>query len=118
MSELQRINDLFRMGILPLEFDFSKQEDQEYDMAKLKYNTFYRTPEFHINKFAPGFMSIPGARDIIQNMCDETTTPLEELNKIKSNIIDDELESQKLNDEEHSICRHPESVIQDSAKFD
>lgn len=114
MSELNRINDLFRMGILPLEFDFSKPEAQEYDMAKLKYNTFYRTPEYHLSKFAPGFMEIPGAREIIQHMCDNDKSPLEQLNEIKneSNIYDE----QQANDEEYSVCRHTENIIKDSSE--
>ena len=70
-------------GILPKELDYNKEDDttEEEYLAKIQYNTFYKDPYYYINKFPnpQAFMNLPGAEDIINEMIENSKTPLEEI---------------------------------------
>ena len=70
-------------GILPKELDYNKEDEatEEEYWAKIQYNTFYKDHYYYINKFPnpQAFMNLPGAKDIINEMIENSKTPLEEI---------------------------------------
>ena len=48
-------------------------------MSKVKYNAFYKTREYFLNKLPKGFESLPGWENIIDKMIEETKSPLQEM---------------------------------------
>lgn len=86
---LKEINKFLENGMLPDCLNFSAQPVEAIDWEKVKYNAFYRSFDYHAQKF-PHYESIPGFDKIIQSMADNSKSPLEEIdermNKIK---IDD-----------------------------
>jgi hypothetical protein len=73
-----------KQGILPPELDFSKKEDDIIDWAKVKYNTFYKSPDFYQSKFPEGFENIPGFDKVINKMAENGKLPLEEIEERQS----------------------------------
>jgi hypothetical protein len=75
----KKIVELLNKGILPDELNFGEKIIEPIDWAKVKYNTFYKSPEFYEGKFPEGFKSIPGFDKIIDNIVVNGKTPLEEI---------------------------------------
>lgn len=73
------INNQFNNGIIPDEFNYNKTSEDSIDMSKVKYNAFYKTREYFLNKLPKGFETLPGWENIIDKMIDESKTPLEEI---------------------------------------
>ena len=85
---IRKFNKMFSEGQLPEEFDFSIKPTDNIDWSKVKYNTFYKEPEFYINRFPSGFRDLPGFDKIIDKMVDNALTPLEEMElRIKNEEI-------------------------------
>ena len=77
---IKKFNQLLNDGIIPDELNFSiKEPEDNFDWEKVRYNTFYKQPDFFINRFPEGFINIPGFDDIIDKMVDNVTSPLEEM---------------------------------------
>ena len=78
---IKKFNQLFKDGIIPDELSFSIKEEQDdnFDWQKVRYNTFYKQPEFFWDKFPEGFENIPGFHKIIDKMVDNALDPLEEI---------------------------------------
>ena len=89
-EDIKRINKLLKNGILPVELDFVNMSSNELDWEKVAYNTFYKTPEYFINKFPPGFESIPGYENIIDKMISNAKSPLEEMEERQRTSADEE----------------------------
>ena len=104
---IKRFNQLLNDGIIPDELNFSiKEPDNIFDWEKVRYNTFYKQPDFFINRFPEGFMNIPGFDDIIDKMVDNALEPLEEYNL--RNEIKNEAEDINL---VNNILDEPESIF-------
>ena len=79
-EDIKRINNLLKSGVIPVELDFVNISPNEpIDWEKVAYNTFYKTPEFFINKFPAGFESLPGWEKIVDKMISNAKSPLEEM---------------------------------------
>jgi hypothetical protein len=75
----KKVIELLNKGILPPELNFCDKPIEPIDWAKVKYNTFYKSPEFYESKFPEGFKSIPGFDKIIDEIVVNGKTPLEEI---------------------------------------
>ena len=100
---IKEINRLFTQGTLPPGFNFSKDNQEEIDWAKIKYNTFYKTPEFILERFpdGEGFLNLPGGIDILLKMADNMKSPLEDIME-RQKMFDDSIEPDEEN-EEHGL---------------
>jgi hypothetical protein len=77
-SIVNEINESFTRGIVP-SFFLSNDENDNVDWSKIKYNTFYKSPEYFIDKLPKGFHNLPGADKIIEQVILNAKTPLEEI---------------------------------------
>jgi hypothetical protein len=95
---MSNINDILKqldLGILPYELNYSERIKDEIDWEKVKYNTFYKEPQYFLNRFPnqKAFMNLPGFNEVLKDMVDNVTSPLEEIlerqneNKILNNNI-------------------------------
>jgi hypothetical protein len=73
------INESFNNGIVPIQFDFSEKINEDIDWSKVKYNTFYKEPDFLISRFPSGFKELAGFDKIIDTMLENVKSPLEEM---------------------------------------
>jgi hypothetical protein len=87
---IRKFNKMFSEGELPQEFDFTIKPAENIDWSKVKYNTFYKEPEFYINRFPSGFRDLAGFDKIIDKMVDNALTPLEEM-ELRSEIKNEEI---------------------------
>jgi hypothetical protein len=90
---MDKLNELLNAQILPDELNYSGQQNfSGVNLEKLKYNAFYRSYNFYLDKFPPGFDGLPGFTQIIESIQEKNAdnTPLKEIEKIKSisNITD------------------------------
>ena len=102
-----KINEKLRLGELPDELNFTASLTPDLDLEKLRYNTFYKSPEFWLHKFEnpQAFLNLPGSENIIQSLIENSKTPLEEMIS-RSTIYDIEQqceESYKKNKEAKNI---------------
>ena len=124
MNLMKRMNEMLKQGILPPELDFGNQENGEIDWNMVRYNTFYKTPEFVLERFpnSEAFLNLPGGLDILSEMAEKMTTPLDEIEerrKVSDKVIvAEEKESHELvdksvpsNNEESESTRLVESVV-------
>jgi len=79
------INQL-KNGILPPELNFSANQNQQIDWEKVRYNAFYKSPDFFESKFPVGFNKLPGFDKIIESMIANSKTPLEEIEDLQIKI--------------------------------
>ena len=96
MSDFANIIKKLKNGELPPELDFRKQEQQQIDWGKMKYNAFYKSPTFFESKFEPGWESIPGFDKIIHAMADNAKTPLEEMIERQQEASKDKVEEEEI----------------------
>ena len=79
-EDIRKINRLLKVGVLPKELDFVNiSPDDPIDWEKVAYNTFYKTPDFFVNKFPPGLESLPGWEKMVDKMINNAKSPLEEM---------------------------------------
>jgi hypothetical protein len=97
-EDIRRINRLLKDGVLPKEFDFVNIQNEPIDWEKVAYNTFYKTPEFFINKFPPGLESLPGWEKMIDKMISDAKSPLEEMEDRQNEKLKNDLENICIND--------------------
>ena len=86
MTTLREINQQFKLGKLPECLDFSFKQPDAIDWTKVSYNTFYKSPEFWLNKFdnPTALLNLPGGTEIIQSLIDNAKTPLEEMEDLQN----------------------------------
>jgi hypothetical protein len=98
-EDIKRINNLLKNGVIPVELDFvSMSANDPIDWEKVAYNTFYKTPEFFINKFPPGFESLPGWEKIVDKMISNAKSPLEEMEARQNEKLKIDIEKICIND--------------------
>ena len=93
-------------GELPEELDFRPKQAEEIDWDKVKYNTFYRSDEYILQRFpnSMAFQNLPSSEKLLDAIKTQITTPLQEMeerqNIIVENIIeyDDEKEEEPKTD--------------------
>ena len=77
------IHDLIKSlekGELPQELNFTNiGVDNSLDLAKVQYNTFYKSRDYIYGKFPVGFENLPGCDLIVDNILKNIKTPLEEI---------------------------------------
>lgn len=78
---------ILNSGALPNELNFSLKQP-EVDWSKVLYNSFYKSYEFHKNKFPEGFENLPAFDKIVDNMIETCKTPLEEMEIRQENNIE------------------------------
>lgn len=78
---LRNLIDSLNNGILPDELNFSLKNEDPLDLEKVRYNTFYKDPEYYKSKLPKAIRNMPGADAIAQNMADNADTPLEAILK-------------------------------------
>ena len=67
------VNDI-NNGILPIELVFVKNNDESncnIDLAKLQYNTFYRTPQYYDGLMPECIKQLPGYDKMIEKMIED-----------------------------------------------
>jgi hypothetical protein len=96
MSEFRKNFNELEVGYIPEKFNFTyvKKEDSLVDFNKLQYNSLYKNPLFYLNRFSnpQAFLNLPCSQVILQEMIDNSLTPLEEHNYIQlcASIIPEE----------------------------
>jgi hypothetical protein len=69
-------------GILPDFLNYTKEnESGTFDVEKLRYNTFYKSPEFFASKFPSGMEKLPAFQEIVEKMAENAKLPLEAYNE-------------------------------------
>ena len=66
------VNDI-NNGILPVELMFVKNDESNcnIDLAKLQYNTFYRTPQYYDGLMPECIKQLPGYDKMIEKMVED-----------------------------------------------
>ena len=66
------VNDI-NNGILPVELLFVKNDESNcnIDLAKLQYNTFYRTPQYYDGLMPECIKQLPGYDKMIEKMIED-----------------------------------------------
>ena len=127
MNTMKKMNEMLKLGILPPELNFGKRENQEIDWNMVRYNTFYKTPEFVLERFpnSEAFLNLPGGIDILTAMAENMTSPLDEMDerrKISDELIAAEKENEFLDQsvppdhKESESSRQSESVVSKPAE--
>ena len=102
-----KLNEKLRFGELPDELNFTASFVPDLDIEKVRYNTFYKSPEFWLPKFEnpKAFLNLPGSENIIQSLIENSTTPLEEMIS-RSTIYES-------NDNEQQCEKSDRSILQE-----
>jgi hypothetical protein len=79
MKDILEISNLLDHDIIPNFLNFTI--NNKIDIEKITYNSYYNSFQFFASKFAIGWQSIPGFDDLIQNIANNSTSPLEEMNE-------------------------------------
>jgi len=79
VEELRQINRSFQNGVLPSLLNYTLQPKDGIDWDKVRYNAFYKSPDFLLNKFPAGFENLPASDEIIDVMLSNLKSPLEEM---------------------------------------
>lgn len=87
MSEINEINECFKQGILPAQFDFTKNgSSNNIDWSRVQYNTFGRNDNWIMENLIPkAIHTLPGIDKIVEDLKKNTLTPLEEI-ELRQNI--------------------------------
>ena len=80
-SDLKELNQ----GILPDSLNFGIKSTDMVDWEKVKYNSLYKDYSYYEKKFPDGYDSIPGFDKVIQQLADNASSPLQEINAIIEN---------------------------------
>jgi hypothetical protein len=78
-QDIRNINKSFSQGIVPPEFNFLGNINDNIDWEKVRYNSFYRSNDYFLNKFPQGFENLPASENILENMIMNAKSPLEEM---------------------------------------
>ena len=93
MSSIRELNTQFQLGQLPDALNYAPKVYCEISIDKLRYNSYYKSPEFFLNKFEnpTALLNLPGGIDIIQSLIENSKTPLEEILELQQKEISIEL---------------------------
>jgi len=85
MASITELVKSLEKGELPQELNFTNiGVDNSLDLAKVQFNTFYKSRDYIYGKFPVGFENLPGCDLIVDKIIEKIQTPLEE---IKSRLI-------------------------------
>jgi len=88
---MNQFNNQFKKGILPPQLNYTL-ENNILDYSKLQYNSRYQSYEFYAGKFPPQWKDEKLFEPIIQMITNKAKlnnmSPLDELNNILNNNID------------------------------
>jgi len=100
MTDIKKILRQLNLGILPEELNFNLSPPDEIDWAKVKYSTFYKSPEYFIDKMPnpDAFRNLPASDLIIQSIIDSVKTPLEEILE-RQQILNEKISDISINDD-------------------
>ena len=92
----QNILRKLEKGELPEELDFRVKPQQEIDWDKVKYNTFYKSDEYILQRYpnSMAFQNLPGSDKILDAIKSNITTPLEEMEERETKILTNVIEEQ------------------------
>ena len=98
----QNILRKLEKGELPEELDFRVKPQQEIDWDKVKYNTFYKSDEYILQRFpnSMAFQNLPGSEKILDVVKSKITTPLEEMEERETKILTNVITEEQDEDEE------------------
>ena len=82
---IEKLNNQFVNGILPDELNYTEKPEEQLDISKIQYQSFYRTFEYAASKFPPGWESIPGFDKVIES-CIPKQSPLEQILELKEGV--------------------------------
>ena len=85
--KINKINDTLENGVVPDMFNYSMERDI-IDWEKVHYTSYYNSFDFFARKLPNGWQSIKGFEQVIQDMADGTSSPLEEMNERMNESID------------------------------
>lgn len=73
-------------GLCPAELNFSLAPSDPIDWQKVRYNTFYKSPEFYADKFPEVVHKLPAFDKIIDDIVEmnKENSPLKEITEKKS----------------------------------
>ena len=71
-------------GILPDELNYKTTNNDQIDLDKVRYNSFYRSDEYFLSKYPKGFETIPGFDKIIEYSKNNAVSPLEEITNLQN----------------------------------
>lgn len=79
------------LGLIPDKFNFSIQVKEQIDMNKIQYNSLYKNPLFYLNRMPnpEAFINLPfgSGIQILNEMAENSISPLEELNNLQSTVL-------------------------------
>jgi hypothetical protein len=89
-----KLNEKLKLGELPDELNFTASLIPDLDIEKVRYNTFYKSPEFWLHRFENpiAFLNLPGSESILESLIEKSQTPLEEM--ISRSTIYEHIEQQ------------------------
>ena len=77
---IRKLNENLEKGILPPELFFgAKEQPEEIDWEKVRYNTFYKSNDYFLSKLPKPIHKLPGIEKIVEHMRETALTPLEEI---------------------------------------
>ena len=108
-STIRDINIALGHGELPPELNFSKRDDGDnVDWEKVRYNTFFRSAEFVAQRFPAGqcFLNMPGGEDILKRIASRMPLPADEMilrRKSSYWVLEDENDEKKDADQTEGV---------------
>ena len=88
---METLNKQLRSGIIPNKLNYSL-ENSIIDYSKLQYNNRYHSFDYYASKFPKGFSEDPLFIPIIEHIAEQAKikniSPLDELNNIYNNSIE------------------------------
>lgn len=88
MQNIRQLNNDLSQGILPDSLFFGKKEVQPIDWEKVKYNTFYKNPDYFKGKFHKGIDKFLPP-EFFQKLADNALSPAEEMDLRKAKSLEE-----------------------------
>lgn len=84
--DLKNIIDQLENGLCPHELNFTLTPSDAIDWDKVRYNTFFKSPEFYADKFPEVVHKLPAFDKIIDDIVEmnKDNSPLKEITEKKS----------------------------------
>ena len=85
MADIKNIIKSLEQGICPAELNFTLVQSDPIDWQKVRYNTFFKSPEFFADKFPEVVHKLPGFDEIIDDIVEmnKENSPLKEITEKK-----------------------------------
>ena len=92
MSNITQLIKSLEEGILPDELDFTNNKVHDpLDWDKIRYNAFYKSPDFVVKKLGENFLNLPAGEEIVQKIAENLPSPLEEMNERQYGLFNNDL---------------------------